>query len=106
MTVSLKDEPGLIEKYEQYHADPWPEVVEGLERCGMRRIFIYRFERRLFMFMEVPDDFELERDMPKYMEHPKAKEWDELMRTFQEPVEGAPQDDTWVLMNEVFALEP
>ena len=105
MTVLLKDEPGLIEKYERYHANPWPEVVGGIKECGIQRIFIYRFDRHLFMIMEVLDDFDLERDMPKYMEHPKAKEWDELMRTFQEPVEGAPQDGTWVLMKEVFALE-
>ena len=42
------------------------------------------------MFMETVDDFDMERDMPKYMEDPKAREWDLLMRTFQEPVPGAP----------------
>ena len=35
----------------------------------------------------------------------KAKEWDELMRTFQETVPGAPEGSTWVLMKEVYALE-
>ena len=35
----------------------------------------------------------------------RAREWDELMRTFQEPVEGAQPGKTWVPMTEVYALE-
>ena len=55
--------------------------------------------------METGDDFDMERDMPKYMEDPKAREWDKLMRTFQEPVPGAPPGATWVPMKEIYALE-
>jgi len=44
-------------------------------------------------------------DMPKYMEHPRAREWDELMTTFQATVPGAPAGTTWVEMKEVYALE-
>ena len=104
-TVLLKDDPDIIEKYEEYHANPWPEVCEGTLRCGVERAFIFRFGRQLFMFIETPDDFDMKRDMPKYMEDPRAKEWDELMRSYQEPVPGAPAGSTWVPMEEVFALE-
>ena len=103
--VMLKDVPGNIEKYEAYHADPWPEVLDGSRNIGVLRTFIYRYGRHLFMFMEVPDDFDLERDMPKYMEHPRAQQWDELMRTFQESVPGAPSGSTWVAMDEVFSFD-
>ena len=105
MAVLLKDDPEVIRRYEEYHAQPWPEVTEGLQRCGVRRLFIYRFDRQLFLFMEAKEDFDLERDMPKYREDPKAREWDELMRTFQEPVPGAPREGTWVQMKEVFAQD-
>ena len=105
MTVLLRDDPEVIRQYEEYHANCWPEVLRGLESCGMRRMFLYRFGRTLFMFMEAKDDFDLERDQPKYMEHPRAREWDELMRTFQEPVPGAPEDAKWVEMKEVFAWD-
>lgn len=104
-TVMLKDDPQVIHQYEQYHANIWPEVTEGTLCVGVKRVFIYRFGRQLFMFMEVPDDFDMERDMPKYMKHPKAREWDELMRTFQETVPGAPGGSTWVEMKEICALE-
>ena len=104
-TCQLKDEPDIIEKYEHYHANSWPEVVEGILNCGIQRVFIYRIGHRLFMFMETGDDFDMERDFPKYMENPKAKEWDELMRTFQTNVPEAQEGTKWVEMKEVFALE-
>jgi L-rhamnose mutarotase len=105
MAVLLKDDPEIIKRYEEYHAKPWPEVVEGTKRCGIQRAYIYRFGRNLFMFLETGDDFDMERDMPKYMEHPRAREWDQLMRTFQEPLEGAPGGSTWVNMKEIYAWE-
>jgi L-rhamnose mutarotase len=104
-TVMLKDDAEIIRRYEEYHANCWPEVAEGTLSCGIRRVFIYRYERSLFMFMETADDFDMSRDMPRYMLNPKAKEWDKLMRTFQEPVPGAPNGSTWVLMKEIYALE-
>jgi L-rhamnose mutarotase len=102
-TVLLKDDPDLIRRYEDYHAHPWPEVLEGSRRVGILRTFIYRHGRQLFMFMETRDNFDLERDMPKYAADPKAQEWDALMRGFQEAPPGAPSGATWVPMKEVFA---
>lgn len=102
-TVLLKDDPEIIRRYEAYHANPWPEVLAGSERCGVRSTFIYRVGRQLFMFMETVDEFDFERDMPKYMEDPRAAEWDALMRGFQEPIPGAPPGQTWVLMDEIYA---
>jgi len=105
MAVKLKNDPQIIEKYEAYHANPWPETNAGLLSIGIRRMYIYRHENYLFMFMETDDDFDMERDFAKYAEDPKAKEWDELMKTFQEPLPGAPPGATWVLMKEVYVLE-
>jgi L-rhamnose mutarotase len=105
MTVMLKDDPEIVRKYEEFHANPWPETNAGLLSVGIKRMYIFRYLRTLFMFMETDDDFELERDLPKYMEHPRAREWDELMRTFQETLPGAPASSTWVEMKEVYALE-
>lgn len=105
MTVLLKDDLALIKQYEEYHANVWPEVLESSKRCGILRTFIYRYGRQLFMFMETVDEFDMERDMPKYMEHPRAQEWDSFMRGFQEPPPGAPEGTTWVSMKEIYASE-
>jgi L-rhamnose mutarotase len=40
-----------------------------------------------------------------YMDNSRAREWDELMRTFQEPLPGAPEGSTWVEMKEVYNLQ-
>ncbi len=106
MTVMLKDNPEAIRKYEEYHANPWPEVGEASAEAGVKRAYIYRFGRQLFLFLETKDGFDLERDGAKYVEyHPKVREWDELMRPFQEPVPGAPEGATWVQMKEIHVFE-
>ncbi len=30
MTVMLKDDPEVIRRYEELHADPWPEVLKSI----------------------------------------------------------------------------
>jgi L-rhamnose mutarotase len=104
MTVMLKDDPEIIRRYEAYHASPWPEVNAGLLKCGILRMFIYRFGLQLFMFMETADDFDMGRDLPKYVEDPKAREWDVMMADFQETVPGGPEGSKWLEMKEVYAL--
>ncbi len=104
-TVMLRDDPEVIRRYEQYHANAWPETNAGLLSVGIQRMFIYRFGRQLFMFMETTDDFDVDRDMPRYMENPRAREWDQMMAQFQETVPGAPVGSKWVPMKEVYALE-
>lgn len=56
------------------------------------------------MYLEASDDFDPARDFPKYMENPRAREWDVRMRDFQEPVPGAGPRDWWAPMEEVFSL--
>ena len=105
MALDLKDEPGIVEKYVEYHRAVWPDVLTGLRELGIARMKIFLLGRRLFMYLEAPDDFVLARDFAKYMETGRAKEWDELMRTFQEPAPDAAPGEWWAEMEEVFALE-
>jgi len=63
-TIPLKDDPESIRRYGAYHANPWPELLEGARKVGILSTYIYRFECQLFMFMLTQDDFDLERDMP------------------------------------------
>ena len=105
MTLSLKDDPGVVEKYVEYHRAVWPDVLAGLRGVGITRMKIYLHGTRLFMYMVAEDDFVPERDFSNYMEAGRAREWDELMRTFQQPVPGASQGDWWTQMGEVFDLD-
>jgi L-rhamnose mutarotase len=104
-TVLLKDDPEVIRRYDEYHENVWPEVLDLNRKMGVKRNYIFRFGRQLFMFLEAADDFDLERDIAKYADNPRVREWDTLMRGFQQPVPGAPEGSTWVEMREVCAFE-
>ena len=104
-TVNLRDDPEVIRQYEAYHAHVWPEVNAGIERSGVRQMIIWRYGRQLFMYMETADDYDLNTlPPPPESVHPREREWDLLMRGFQETVPGAPPGSKWVEMKEVYAL--
>ena len=104
MTLNLKDEAAVIEQYKEYHRNVWPEVLVGLKSIGISKMKIFLQGRSLFMYLEAPDDFDLERDFPRYMESPRARAWDDLMRQFQEPVRRAEEGEWWSGMEQVFEL--
>ena len=105
MTLNLKDDPDVIDKYKEHHRAVWPEVIAALKGIGITRMDIFLKGRRLFMYLEAGDDFDPGRDFPRYMESARAREWDELMRTFQEPVPGAKPGEWWASMEKVFDLD-
>jgi len=105
-TIRLKDDPEIIRRYVEYHRDAFPEVVRGLKSIGIQRMLIYMLGRQLFMFMETDDDFDLARDFARYEKsHPRITEWQDLMASFQEPLEERAPGEWWAQMKEVFALE-
>ena len=105
LTLGLRSRPGVVEEYTEYHRAVWPEVLEGLRGIGIAKMKIFLHNRRLFMYLEAGDGFDPAKDFPKLMEDPRGKEWDELMRGFQEPVPGAKPGDCWAGMEEVFDLD-
>ena len=104
MTLNLRADADVGEKYKRYHRTVWPEVLDGLRGIGITKMKIYRHGQRLFMYLEAGDDFDPARDFEKYMGDPRAKEWDELMRGFQAQVPGTMPDVWWATMEEVFDL--
>ena len=105
LTLNLKDDPRVIKQYKTYHRNVWLEVLNSLKQVGINRMGIYLLGHRLFMAIETVDDFDPARDFPRYLEvHPRCREWDELMRTFQEQAPEAKPDEWWATMEQVFEL--
>src|SRR5260370_2043701 len=88
MTLMLKDDEEIVERYKEYHRKAWPEVVSRLRENGITEMRIYLLGRRMFMYMEAVDVFAPERDFPKLAEDPRYRDGDELIRPLQHP---APQ---------------
>ena len=106
LAIDLKDDPQLVDTYKAYHRDPWPEPLQGLEAVGIEDMKIFLLGRRMFMFMSTVDEFDPAVDFARYMEqNPKAQEWDDLMRTYQQQVPEAGPDEWWALMEQVFDLQ-
>ena len=105
MALDLRDDAEVIERYKEYHRAVWDEVLEGLRSLGISKMKIFLRGSRLFMYLETPDDFDLERDFQRYTEaSPRAAEWDALMREFQVRVPDAKPGEWWAAMEEVFDL--
>jgi L-rhamnose mutarotase len=106
LTLNLKDDPRVIEQYKHYHRHPWPEPLQGLREVGILDMKIFLLGRRMFMYMTAADSFDPDVDFPRYIAaNPRAGEWDELMRTFQEKVPEAREGEWWALMEKVFDLQ-
>ena len=106
LALNLKDDPQVIESYKEYHRNVWPEVEQALKTVGITAMKIFLLGRRMFMYMEAVDDFIAERDFPNYLEqHPRCKEWDDLMRTYQEKVPEAKEEEWWAMMEQVYDLD-
>ena len=67
---------------------------------------IYRTGNRLFMVMEVSDDFSFQAKAEADRGDARVAEWEELMWRFQQPLPWASPGEKWVQMERIFKLEP
>lgn len=106
LALDLKDNPDLIEQYKAYHAPgkTWPEIKASIKDSGIRDMEIYLTGNRMFMIMDVDDNFSFERKAAMDAGNRKVQEWEELMWTFQQALPWAKEGEKWVLMERIFAL--
>lgn len=104
LALDLKDEPELIQQYEQQHREVWPEVKESIVEAGITNMEIYWTGNRLFMIMETNDSFSFAAKSAMDAANPKVQEWEELMWKFQKPLPQAKQGEKWMLMEKIFSL--
>jgi L-rhamnose mutarotase len=105
LTLNLKNNPDLIRQYEDHHKKVWPEIIASIKESGIANMEIYRLNTRLFMVMEVDDDFSFEKKAAADSKNTKVQEWEKLMWDFQESLAGAAEGEKWMLMNKIFDLK-
>ncbi|MFY0687412.1 MAG: L-rhamnose mutarotase [Cyclobacteriaceae bacterium] len=106
LACDLKDDKALIEEYKSYHAKggAWPEITKSIEDAGVLDMEIYLVGNRMFMIMEVEDDFSFERKAQMDADNPKVQEWEELMWKFQQSLPFAKNGEKWMLLDQIFKL--
>lgn len=104
LALDLQNDPVLIEEYENYHRAVWPEIKESITSSGIVSMEIYRFGNRLFMLMNVTDDFSFERKGKMDAANSRVQEWEALMWKYQSAIPGAKEGEKWVIMDKIFEL--
>lgn len=105
LSLDLKDDPELIEEYDNYHKSVWPEVVESIHKAGVIRMEIYRVQTRLFMIMETTSSFSFQKKEELDALNEKVQDWESLMWKYQERLPWANPGEKWVLMKRIFSLK-
>ena len=105
LALDLKDDPELIAEYEDHHRAVWPEVLASIRDSGILDMEIHRAGNRLFMVMEVSDDFSFEAKARADGANPRVQAWEELMWRFQQPLPWAEPGEKWILMERIFKLD-
>jgi L-rhamnose mutarotase len=104
LTLDLANDPQLIAEYKRYHEDIWPEITQSIRQSGIEQLEIYLLGTRLFMIMEVNDQFSFDKKSAADRSNPKVQEWEELMWKFQRPLPQAKPGEKWLLMERIFNL--
>ncbi|HEY6389105.1 MAG TPA: L-rhamnose mutarotase [Candidatus Acidoferrum sp.] len=105
LTLDLKDDSKLITEYRRYHERIWPEITQSIKDAGIDDMEIYLYGTRMFMVMEVNEQFSFEAKANADSANPKVRMWEELMWKFQEPLQDAKPGEKWLLMEKIFKLE-
>ncbi|MBR5782430.1 MAG: L-rhamnose mutarotase [Bacteroidales bacterium] len=101
-TLTLVDNPLMIEKYVDAHSNVWPEIIEGLHQVGIVDMQIFRKDNLLFMICDTVDNFDWERDMACLATLPRQAEWEAYVAQFQGCRAEARSDEKWQMMERIF----
>ena len=105
-TLSLKNNPILIEEYRKIHSEEkaWPEIRAGIRAVGILEMEIYILGSQLFMIIETPLDFDWEIAMDKLSNLPRQAEWGKDVSKFQDCPYLSSSAEKWKLMERMFYL--
>jgi len=104
LALDLKNDPTLIAEYENYHANPRPEIEKSIRDAGILVMDIYRTGNRLFMIMETTDDFSFEQKAEADAANANVQEWEQLMWKYQQALPHAAPGEKWKLMDKIYQL--
>jgi L-rhamnose mutarotase len=104
LTLDLQDDSELISEYRRHHENVWPAVLKSIRDSGILAMEIYLLGNRLFMIMEVNEEFSFEAKAALDRRNPKVQEWEKLMWRFQKPLPQAKPGEKWLLMERIFVL--
>ena len=102
LALDLKDDPDMIAEYEDHHRKISPEILASIKESGVERMQLFRTGNRMFMVMEVLDDFSFSEKERMDKTNPAVQRWEDLMWKYQQSLPFAKPGEKWVLMEKIF----
>ena len=102
MAVRLKDEKR--EYYIENHANVWPEVLSELKKIKIKNYSIYLKEDFMFGYLEYDGD-NFDQDMVEMQKILIVEKWTNLMIDCFNPFPNNEENNSWVMMDEIFYME-
>ncbi len=97
----LRLKPEATERYKQFHAAVWPEILNMISACHIRNYSIYFKDGFLFSYFEY-HGADFAADMARMAADPKTQEWWAIMEPMQDPLPTRAPGEWWASMEEVF----
>lgn len=103
--LDLQEDTALIQEYELYHQNVWPEILESIRNAGIRNMEIFRTGNRLFMVMEIDESYDAAAKAIADAANPKVQEWETLMWKYQKALPSAKEGEKWIELQKIFELK-
>ena len=105
LTANLVKDSVLQKEYLDYHATQfkqWPEVSKGFCNANFQQLLVFRNAGQLMLIISIPKGESLDKLNPKTSENnPRVNDWNNLMKKYQEGIEGTKPGETWVFLGGV-----
>ena len=105
LTADLVANPKLQKEYVDYHRtqfEKWPEVAKGFCNASFQQLLVFRNGRQLMLVISVPRGQTLEQLNPRTTENnPRVNDWNNLMKKYQEGIEGTKPGEVWVELKQL-----
>ena len=102
MVIKLK--PEKKDYYIKNHQNVWPEILKELKKIKIKNYSIFLKEDFMFGYLEYEGN-NFDKDMAEMENIPIVKEWTELMIDCFNPFPNNENNNSWVLMDQIFYMK-
>jgi len=105
LSANLMKDPKLQQEYLNYHTtqfQKWPEVSQGFCNANFQQLLVFKTGRQLMLVISIPKGESLDKLNPLTTKNnPRVNDWNNIMKKYQEGIEGTKKGEVWVFFKEV-----
>jgi len=106
LSANLVKDSKMQQEYLNYHAtqfQKWPEVSQGFCNASFQQLLVFKTGRQLMLVISIPKGESLDKLNPLTgKNNPRVDDWNNMMKKYQEGIEGTKKGEVWVFFKEVY----